>query len=148
MTGLYFDTTYVGKCYLNEPTAEEVRRLAQTVAGVHTSALALAELSCAFHRNVREGTLTPATERAAREQFLEDIENETWILQPVTDRILRQVESLTRGLPSRTFIRAGDAIHIISALNTGFKEIWTNDRHLLAAADHFGIRGRQVVPEN
>ena len=142
---LYFDTTYIGKCYLNEPAAAEVRKLAQSVAGVNTSALALAEMSCAFHRNLREGTLTPATERAARQQFLEDIENETWILQPVTDKILRQVEVLSRKLPRQSFLRAGDAIHVVSAMDAGFQEIWTNDRHLLAAAEHFGIKGRQVA---
>jgi predicted nucleic acid-binding protein len=141
---LYFDTTYVGKCYLNEPGAAEVRRLAQTVPGVYTSALSMAEMACAFHRNLREGTLTPATERAARQQFLEDIENETWILQPVTDKILRQVETLTRRLPRQSFLRAGDAIHVVSAIDGGFHEIWTNDRHLLAAAAHFGLKGRQV----
>jgi predicted nucleic acid-binding protein len=141
---LYFDTTYVGKCYLNEPGAAQVRKLAQSVTGVYTSALVLAEMSCAFHRNLREGTLTPATERAARQQFLEDIENETWILQPVTDKILRQVEVLSRRLPRQSFFRAGDAIHVVSAMDAGFQEIWTNDRHLLAAAPHFGIKGRQV----
>jgi hypothetical protein len=27
---------------------------------------------------------------------------------------------------------------------TGFREIWTNDRHLLGAARSFGLRGRSV----
>jgi predicted nucleic acid-binding protein len=54
------------------------------------------------------------------------------------------VETLARGLPRQTFIRAGDAIHIVSAMDAGFREIWTNDRHLLSAAAQFGIRGRQA----
>jgi predicted nucleic acid-binding protein len=41
-------------------------------------------------------------------------------------------------------LRAGDAIHIVSAVEAGFNEIWTNDRHLLAAAAHFGLKGRCV----
>jgi predicted nucleic acid-binding protein len=41
-------------------------------------------------------------------------------------------------------LRAGDAIHIATALEVGEPEIWTNDRHLLAAAAHFGIVGRSA----
>jgi predicted nucleic acid-binding protein len=63
---------------------------------------------------------------------------------PVSEPILRQVELLTRSLPKTTPLRAGDAIHIVSAVEAGFNEIWTNDRHLLAAADHFALKGRSV----
>jgi hypothetical protein len=31
------------------------------------------------------------------------------------------------------------AIHTATALDAGEPEIWTSDRHLLAAAAHFGI---------
>ncbi len=68
-----------------------------------------------------------------------------WLLLPVTDRVLRQVEVLVRTLPRSMFLRAGDAIHIVSAVDSGFNEIWTNDRHLLAAAAHFGLKGRSVT---
>jgi predicted nucleic acid-binding protein len=65
-------------------------------------------------------------------------------LLPVTNLILRRVELLTRTLATSIFLRAGDAIHIVSAVEAGFHEIWTNDRHLLAAAAHFGLQGRSV----
>jgi predicted nucleic acid-binding protein len=39
---------------------------------------------------------------------------------------------------------AGDAIHTATALETGETEIWTNDRHLLAAVAHFGLAGRSA----
>ncbi len=106
--------------------------------------MSIAELACAFHRKVREGTLSSKSAAALREYFLEDVRNETWLLIPVSDRILRQVEILTRSLPKSTPLRAGDAIHIVSAVEAGFNEIWTNDRHLLAAAAHFGLKGRSV----
>ena len=38
-------------------------------------------------------------------------------------------------------LRTGDAIHTENALETGEMEIWTNDRHLLAAVAHFGLAG-------
>jgi predicted nucleic acid-binding protein len=141
---VYFDTAYVGKCYLNEPDSRDVRELVRSSEDVSCSSLTIAELACAFHRKVREGTLSPKSAAALREYFLEDIRNETWLLVPVSDRILRQVELLTRSLPKSTPLRAGDAIHIVSAVEAGFNEIWTNDRHLLAAAAHFGLKGRSV----
>jgi predicted nucleic acid-binding protein len=47
--------------------------------------------------------------------------------------------------PRRTFpCEPGDAIHTATALETGETEIWTNDRHLLAAVAHFGLAGRSA----
>lgn len=40
----------------------------------------------------------------------------------------------------------GDAIHLVTALEASLPEIWSNDRHLLGAAEHFGLRGRSVRP--
>ncbi len=140
----YFDAAYVAKCYLHEPDAAAVREAARSLDSIHTSAFTIAEVACVFHRHLREGVLTGKLSAMLREQFLEDIENRIWQLAPVTDRILRGVENVTRMLPERIFLRAGDAIHIITAIEGGFSEIWTNDRHLLAAAKHFGLKGRSV----
>jgi predicted nucleic acid-binding protein len=106
--------------------------------------LCIGEIACVFHRHVREGTLSAAQSIRLRALFLEDIENEVWNLVPMTNRLMHRVEFMTRKLPSACFLRAGDAIHIVSASEAGFNEIWTNDRHLLAAAAHFGIVGRAV----
>ena len=45
--------------------------------------------------------------------------------------------------PADVPLRAGDAIHTATALETG--EIWTNNRHLLAAVAHFGLAGRSFA---
>jgi len=71
---------------------------------------------------------------------------ETWLLIPVSHHVLHQVEVLTRTLPKSTPLRAGHAIHIVSAVEAGFNEIWTNDHHLLAAAAHFGLKARSIRP--
>jgi predicted nucleic acid-binding protein len=52
--------------------------------------------------------------------------------------------ALIQGFPPGVPLRAGDAIHLASALDVGEPEIWTNDRHLLKAATHFGLAGRSV----
>ena len=144
MSGHYFDAAYIAKCYLHEPDAAAVRALARSSPFLSTSALSIAEVACVFHRHVREGTLKSKTATQVRDAFLEDIESNTWILVPVTNIILRRVEAMARTLPSSTFLRAGDAIHVVSAVEAGFHEIWTNDRHLLAAAARFGLQGRSV----
>ena len=144
MNGHYFDAAYIAKCYLHEPDAAAVRALARSSPSLHTSAFAIAEVACVFHRHLREGTLKPKTAAQVRDAFLEDVGNDAWVLVPVTNVILRRVELLTRSLPISIFLRAGDAIHIVSAVEAGFHEIWTNDRHLLAAAAHFGLQGRSV----
>jgi predicted nucleic acid-binding protein len=140
----YFDAAYVAKCYLHEPDAIAVRKIAASSEALHTSALSLAEVSCVFHRHRREGALDKRAETALRNQFLDDIENEHWILLPVTEYILRRVEAMTRSLPSGILLRAGDAVHIATALDGQFADIWSNDRRFLAAAEHLGLVGRTV----
>jgi predicted nucleic acid-binding protein len=145
---LYFDTAYGGKCYLNEPDSRDVRDLASSSEDMSCSASSIAEFACEIHRKVREGTLTQKSAATLQGYFLEDIRDDTWLLIPVSDRILRQVELLTRSSPKSTPLRTGDAIHIVSAVEAGFNEIWTNDRHLLAAAAHFGLKGAHPPQAN
>ena len=144
MNGHYFDTAYIAKCYLNEPDADAVRAVARASPALFISALSIAELACVFHRRLREGALRQSAATKLRDAFLEDVLNEVWLLLPVSEQLLRGVELLTRALPPDVFLRAGQAIHIVSAVQAGFNEIWTNDRHLLAAANHFGLKGRNI----
>lgn len=141
---MYLDSAYVAKYYVNEPDAARVRRLIRTARDVCSSALALAEVTCVFHRHVREKSLSPAQGRELIDLFREHTEQGLWNLVPITGALLRTAATLIRGLPATIPLRAGDAIHIASAFEAGEREIWTNDRHLLAAAAHFGIAGRTV----
>ena len=144
MKRAYFDAAYIAKCYLREPDARAVREVAQSCDAVHTSAFSIAEIALVFHRHLREGTLNVKSSPKVREQFWQDVTAQIWIMEPVTNHLLQKLEIYTRRLPADVFLRAGDAIHLVSALDAGFTEIWSNDRHLLAAAAHFGLRGRSV----
>jgi hypothetical protein len=66
-------------------------------------------------------------------------------LIPVTTDLLRRVDRFVRSLPPQTFLRAGDAIHLVSAIEYGFDEVWTDDRHLLAAAAAAGLSGKCLL---
>jgi hypothetical protein len=52
------------------------------------------------------------------------------------------MSSLVSTAPSGVYLRAADAVHLTTAQDLGEHEIWTNDRHMLAAASHFGLTGR------
>lgn len=140
---LYLDSAYIAKCYLNEPDAQAVRSL---VGGedLTSSAFCLAEMACIFQRHVRERGLTRRQAARLRRLFLADVRSGVWNLISVSDAVLEAVQRKVRRLPDSVFLRAGDAVHLVSASQAGFHEFWTNDRHLLAAARHFGLAGRSV----
>lgn len=46
--------------------------------------------------------------------------------------------------PADLFIRTADAVHLVTAHEIGERDVWTNDRHMLAAAHCFGLTGRSV----
>ncbi len=141
---LYFDSAYIAKCYLPEPGAEKVRALARRASGLYSSSLSLAELACVFHRQAREKAASPDAIAAGRKFFAEDLREEVWSLIPISDRLLHRVEALVQTLPTECLLRAGDAIHLATAIDSGFHEIWTNNRRLLAAAEAVGLAGRCV----
>jgi predicted nucleic acid-binding protein len=141
---VYFDTAYVAKCYLNEPDHVAVRKLARRADGLYSSSLCIAEFACLLHRHAREGSLTENNASRLRAFFLEDVRNTVWVLIPVTNQLLLQVESRVSRLPAEVSLRAGDAIHLVSASGAGFTDLWTSDRRLLDACKHFGLTGRSV----
>jgi predicted nucleic acid-binding protein len=141
---MYLDSAYIAKYYVNEPDAAAVRTLIRSANHVCSSGWALIEVTCVFHRHVREGSLSPSQGRELTDLFRLHVESDVWNLVPVTDALLRTAATLIRGLPEMVPLRAGDAIHVATAFDVGEPEIWTNDRHLLTAAAHFGITGRRV----
>ena len=141
---LYLDSAYIAKCYLNDPDAPKVRKLVQGAESLHSSAWCLAEMACAVQRRVREKTLTPEQGAQLRRVFLDHVSQGVWLLLPVTDPVLRAVDASLDRLPVEILLRAGDAVHLVSAQAGGFSEIWSNDRRLLRAARYFGLAGRSL----
>ena len=141
---MYLDSAYIAKFYLNEADSLAVRRLLSAAENRVSSVWAIAEVTCAFHRHVREGRLSPTEHARLAATFLEHVETDVWRLKPVTDRLLRTMTRLTQALPASVYVRAGDALHLTTAMEMGETEIWSNDKHLLAAASHFGLTGRSA----
>jgi predicted nucleic acid-binding protein len=141
---VYLDSAYIAKSYVTEADSPAVRSLIQRNITLVSSQWCVAEVACVFHRHAREGRLTPIQAQALTLSFLAHVDAGFWKLLPVTDALLRRVTLLVSAAPPSLFLRAGDAAHLITAQDQGEPEIWTNDRHLLAAAPHFGLAGRSV----
>jgi len=141
---MYFDTAYVAKVYLAEPESQAVRQLVKKSAPVSSSALAIAEFHCVLHRAVREKSISGATARNAASVFSLDVKDGLWRLLPVPEGLLWRTGSSALSAPDNFFLRAADAIHLMTAQDLREKEIWTNDRHMRNAAPWFGLTARSV----
>lgn len=142
---MYLDSAYIAKYYVNEPDAPAVRKVIRRASHICSSSWALVEVTCVFHRHIREGSLTVAQGRELMDLFRSHVEADLWNLISITDSLLGRTAALIRALAPEAALRAGDAIHLATALDAGEAEIWTNDRHLLAAAEYAGLTGRSVA---
>ena len=141
---MYFDTCYIAKFYFNEPESDRVRELVRKTDTIRSSAWAFAEMHGVIHRHLREHSITTAGAREIASRFGGHVEDRLWNLVPVTDALLRRTSALILSAPPELFLRTADAVHLATARETGECEIWTSDRHMLAASSHFGLAGRSV----
>ncbi|HWE87666.1 MAG TPA: type II toxin-antitoxin system VapC family toxin [Terracidiphilus sp.] len=141
---IYFDTSYLVRLYFEDPGAERVRALAAT-DHVACAALGQAEMMAAFHRKLREGAVKPAAYAALAGQVEAHIEAGAfhWLAQD--GEVLSRIRQVYRKLPAAVFLRGADALHLATAAEAAFRVVYSNDAHLLAAARHFGIEGRNVI---
>jgi predicted nucleic acid-binding protein len=138
---IYFGATFFVRLYVDEPGFEKIRSLAQPVVAIRSSILGKMETEAALHRQLREGRFGPRLFQEANNQFIQDCSDQFIEWLPLTEIVIERVRLTFAHLPSTTFLRTGDAIHLATAAEAGFKEIYANDRHLLAAASLFKLKG-------
>jgi predicted nucleic acid-binding protein len=141
---MYLDSAYIAKFYLNEPDSVRVRKIIRGADALVSSVWSIAEVSCVFHRYLRQGDLSAKQFQQLSRELLVHVDTAVWTLVPVTAALIRRVTSLVATLPPNVFLRAGDAVQLASALEVGEPEVWTNDRHMLAAAPYLGLVGRSA----
>ena len=104
-----------------------------------------AELVAAFHRKLREGALPLRSYRAVFAQFECDRAADAFRWLPAGPTVLEMVREVYADLPRAVFLRGADALHLATASVNGLKSVYSHDRHFLAAAGHFGLKGVNVV---
>ena len=141
---IYFDTSYLVRLYYADTGADVVRALAAT-DHLACAAHGQAEMMAAFHRKLHEGTIRAPAYAALLGQVQAHIEAGAfqWLAQ--NEEIMTRIRNVYQKLPATFFLRGADAIHLATAAEAGFHIIYSNDGHLLAAARHFGIEGRNVI---
>jgi uncharacterized protein len=141
---LYFDTSYIAKFYFNEPESLRVRDLVRNADAIYSSLWCLAEFHAVLHRRVREGSYSRTNASDLASRFSAHIGEGLWNLIPVTEGVLGRTSALILSAPEGLFIRTADAVHLTTAQEAGEREVWTNDRHMLASAAYFGLSGKSV----
>jgi predicted nucleic acid-binding protein len=142
---VYFDTSYLVRLYFRDPGWETVREMAATdhlACAIHGRA----EMIAAFHRKLRDGAIRPVQYAALLDQAAADDAEEAIRWVPLSPATLTKVAAVYAALPASIFLRAADALHLATAAEQGLTTIYSNDHHLLAAARHFGLSGRNVIP--
>lgn len=141
---IYCDTSYLVRLYLDEPGAEDVRELCsrhEVAASVH----AKAEVPAALHRSWREGRTHSEGLPALIAQFQADLGAGGIHWLPLGESLLDEMGARFAKLPRDTFLRAADALHLACAAEHGFIEVYSNDRHFLAAAPLFDLKGTNII---
>ena len=141
----YFDTAYILKCYVKESGWQEVRALARRRQRLACSVYGRLELHAALHRKLREGDLTGGQLEVVLHQLQMDEQARLWTWLPLTAAVMAAVTEAFRNLPRHVFLRAGDAVHLLTARENGLAEVFSSDRHLQAAAPAVGVVGRNVI---
>ena len=141
---MYFDTSYIAKFYLQEPDSERVRELVHGADIIYSSMWAIAEFHSVLHRWVRERVISAESARALASRFAAHTEEGLWNLVPTSEALLRRTGARIISAPPDIFLRTADAVHLMTADEIGHRDVWTNDRHMLAAAPYFGLNGRSV----
>ena len=143
---IYFDTSYLLKCYLAEAGHVLVRNLAKQSGPVACCVLGKTEGRAGIHRHLREGKLSAQQAATVYQVMQADDAAGLWLWLPLTHDIITAANREFERLPTTVFLRSADALHLACAREQGFTEIYSNDRHLLAAAPHFGLAGKNVIP--
>ena len=141
----YFDSSYIAKFYLDEPESQAVRRLADSLGQVRCVVIGQVEVAAVFHRKFREGAFDTGTFREVMAQFDDDCGTGLWTWLPLTTALAARAAAAFARLPRSVFLRAADALHLICAQEHGLAEIYTNDRHMSAAARHFRLKPMTVA---
>jgi len=143
---IYLDTSYIVKCYVAEPGSAQVLEWLAGRTGLVCAWHGRLEFFAAIHRHFQNRRLTATEKRRVLHQLAVDEEQGLWNWLPLSYPLVKQACDVVSRLTPHACLRAADALHLVAATHAGCREIYSHDRHLLAAASHFGITARDILP--
>jgi uncharacterized protein len=141
----YFDSSYIAKFYLDEPDSDAARHLAESLGQVRCSVMGQVEVAAVFQRKFRETAFDARALRELMGQFDDDSRQGLWTWLPFTPELAELTAAAFARLPRTVSLRAADALHLICAREHGLEAIYTNDRHMAAAARYFRLKPLTVT---
>lgn len=145
MKTLYFDTTYLFLVYSTEPGHLAVKSLLSQADFLATAWHGRAEFAAVLLRKRREDHDPAEFIASLDRQFQRDCQTGLIRFLPLSETVMRRLETTLRAVAADIPLRAADALHLACAAEHGFKEVYSNDRQFLAAAPLFGLRGVNVI---
>jgi predicted nucleic acid-binding protein len=141
---IYLDAAYIVRLYVEDHGWQMVRELAAQ-ASVASALHGRAEVIGAFHRKFREGTFTRPVFHSVLDQFQYDCDHQAYRWLPLSPAVLQRAQNVYRVLPASAFVRAADALHLATAAENRFRQVYSNDEHLLGAARHFALTALNII---
>lgn len=142
---IYLDTSYLVKCYVCEPGTEEILAWLEGRTGLSCAEHGRLEFFSAVRRHVREGRLRPSDATGVFRRLEADEALGLWNWLPVGGDLIRETCRRIATMPAEVPLRSADALHLACAASGGFREVYSHDRHLLAAASYFGLSGIDLL---
>lgn len=142
---IYFDSAYLFRLYLKGDQTQKIEDFLKSGEVIASSLHGKTELYSAFHRGFREN-LYPLNqiEKMIEQVNLDTLqENLHWF--PITEKTVTCTQAVYSTAPASCFLRGADALHLACASENGFQTIYSNDKHLLAAAPLFGLKGKNII---
>ena len=139
------DTSFLVQRSADEPGADAVLAWVEGKGGFVCADHGRLELFAAFKRHQREGALTGLRLQSIVQQVETDEASGLIQWLPLSSELISTACQQMLALPPYVFLRAADALHLACAADAGLKKIYSHDRHLLAAAPHFKLKGLDVI---
>jgi predicted nucleic acid-binding protein len=143
---IFLDTSAFAKVYVPESESAALRKVVDAEDEVYASELVRVELASVFHRRWREGKWSHADFLAAIRQFTADDVGGFWTWVPLNSATVEAATKTYTTLPCDKFLRSSDCLHLVTAIQQNFADIYTYDIHQTAAAPALGLRPIAVRP--
>lgn len=132
------DSSAFAKRFIEEEGSAKIEDVCSRATELGLSVLCVPEIISALNRRRREGNLTLAQYRQAKQRLLEDVRDAD-IIQLTPGVIATSIEVL-----ESTPLRGADALHIACAIEWGAELFVSSDKAQLTAAKKAGLSARAI----